>query len=65
MKSIDELIKMNDLDKLKFYADYYIMIIELLEKWDRDASHIKMEYEMLLQRIHILESTKIKKRIVY
>ena len=45
--------------KLKFYVDYYFMIIELFEKQEKDAGVIKEEYQMLLQKIYELESRSL------
>jgi hypothetical protein len=56
MHKVESLVQLDDLDKLKFYEDYYVMLIELMKKRNKDASELIAEHQMLQRRIEELEN---------
>lgn len=55
MQDVRTLVQLDDLEKLKFYEDYYVMMIELVQKRSKDASELIAEHQMLQRRIEELE----------
>ena len=56
MQEVATIVQLDDLEKLKFYEDYYVMLIELLEKRDKDASELIEEHQLIQRRIEELEN---------
>lgn len=55
MQDIKTLVGLDDLQKLYFYRDYYMMLIDMVERRNKDASDLKAELRLLMQRIEELE----------
>jgi len=51
MQHITKLIKLEDKEKLVFYLDYTDQLIEFYAKRNLDTTDLKIEYEMLQNRI--------------
>jgi hypothetical protein len=56
MQDIKTLVRLDDLQKLYFYRDYYMMLIDMVERRDKDATALKAELRQLIERIEELES---------
>jgi hypothetical protein len=55
MQDIQTLVQSDDVSELRFYLDYYLMIIEMMEKREKDTSELVEELRQLERRIEALE----------